>query len=1507
MADGGIFKPGVGAMAAGTAIAVGGVGGLTGLLTGDALLVLVIGSVLVALVMAGYAWFLKFKDKSKSGSFMQRLKSAAGATPAAVSDPAKRARLDDLRRKFEEGVEKFRSAGKDIYSLPWYLVVGPSGSGKTEAIRHCGVGFPPGLQDCLQGTGGTVNMHWWFTNHAVMVDTAGRMFMEEAGAGTSSEWKEFLKLLRQTRPNAPVNGMLLFIGIDSLIKDSAEKIEATAGAIARQLDTIQRTLDVRFPVYVVISKCDLIPGFREFFDGLNDPQMQGQMLGWSNPSSLDEAFKPDLVDEHIRTVRLRLLRRRAGILQDPVHTEDPSAKRVDEVDELFSLPDNLAKIAPRLRRYLELIFVAGEWSPKPLFLRGLYFTSSMREGEALDQDLAAALGVTLDSLPGGKAWERDRSYFLRDLFMNKTFREKGLVTRDSNVKGAQRKRTAILAIGSIAAAAVFLVAAYFAETKLGSEIRRYADVWQVVGERVQRGEKDTAAAIVPLDTRARLQGEFGYSADGLTIPGAKAPIRPAGLASWLRENQFVDRVNIPTIYKPLGTLIGRGGGFERELAQGERDVLEHVAVAPTAAAAFVRLSYVPKAGTAEPWTLASTDALAELLRIQTFATGKAEPRAQGEAATLVPKLDKLLAAAIGPKGSPAKPNWRVERFASAGAAKPAVAEGGANAPDITAEQVLADLTALQATITRVYSIAHADQKLATRIDTLIKDVRDDDAGSTFAPERLCDRFVDAWKNRALDDSGLELAKLKRLQNDLNSFKETEIALQALILESEKKATDRTLKGDEYSAFAEKYKSGVGRLKEVSERLNATLQDAVGASSVDDLCDRYLAQTRQQAKDEFKLLLDQLPVCEVGKNDSPLCKMAEKLDVGLKKVIDPDGDLDKVAKNLKAVLGGDEFRSLLAKSANRRGYDMRLSMYSRALQLIDSGDAGVETVADALTKSKDKMEAVDADRTKAETALASETPVKEGDPSAQSFDAAKKALRVVRAGRVSGVMRQFLSKLKETSGDNVAGAVSSLASAQGVAPAIGVLPLSSLGKTYEAEYDPSFGGRLIQAFKAIQDEIAVKPATEAQKSLPLADVDGLREMVQSSGLGPKLQQYETDYVTYWGSGMSEAMKAKSPGEWSAFVDKSKDLTETSVITVNSRLSAVLQKVTDALGPIAGVNAEAKKWHAKAGEEIELLKASELKQDAENTKSRIGELTNLQWAEARRELVRKPSDLIPGYFSVYKDKSGVRYWNSVCEATLDALVASADGAAEQLRRDIGGFAKFPLVADAVGGAEVLTSARLAALKQQLAELPGETAGGGDVRGSSPLEQKARNLSGSLMKKAGVSDEARAKLQAVTEAIGAAGLKVTVSVPTTSSQLETLGLASKDEREAQFTHTEQFLGLFSGERSVLGTINVPSPATSQAEVAVPDAGTAEVRFLDKDGGVVSSKALQGGQWWALGAILSDGAKPQSAGEQTSVKWLAPVKLPSGKSYWLIFEFSKKIPVPSMWPRMSDLPKAN
>jgi hypothetical protein len=440
---------------------------------------LIIALVLLGLITAGYYGWKAWMEKQHNAQFGGEIAQHSSATPRGVSDPGQRARLDDLRKKFQSGIDAYKSRGKDLYKLPWYVIVGEPGSGKTEAIRHSNVGFPPGMQDEFQGVGGTINMNWWFTNHAVMLDTAGRLIFEEVKPGESSEWKEFLTLLKKNRPNCPVNGLFLVIPSDSLIKDSAEAIQKKAGKIAQQLDVIQRVLDVRFPVFVVVTKCDKINGFREFFDGLTDPQLQHQMMGWSNPDPLDEPFKPEMVNKYLEQVTARLRRRRLGLLRDPV-AENSDGRRTDEVDTLYALPHSLEMISSRLRRYLETIFIAGEWSAKPLFLRGIYLSSSMREGAALDAELAEAIGVGVDELPEGKVWERERAYFLRDLFTEKVFREKGLVTRATNTKRMLRSQQIALYASGFVALGLFSLVAWLAMGSLRSGVKVQGDYWHVV-------------------------------------------------------------------------------------------------------------------------------------------------------------------------------------------------------------------------------------------------------------------------------------------------------------------------------------------------------------------------------------------------------------------------------------------------------------------------------------------------------------------------------------------------------------------------------------------------------------------------------------------------------------------------------------------------------------------------------------------------------------------------------------------------------------------------------------------------------------------------------------------------------------------------------------------------------------------------------------------------------------------------------------------------------------------
>ncbi|MFN7022184.1 MAG: type VI secretion protein IcmF/TssM N-terminal domain-containing protein, partial [Phycisphaerales bacterium] len=640
------------------AAAVVVVGGIALFGSPKAIAAFVAGLAVIGLVLVVYEHLAARARSRGLAPLEQAIRGNASSPLVAISEPARRARLDDLRRSFESGLQKFRDAGKNLYALPWYLVVGEPGSGKTEAIRHCNVGFPPGLQDQLQGAGGTLNMNWWFTNHAVLLDTAGRLMFEEVEPGATGEWQEFLRLLRRSRPSCPINGMLLVIPAESLVRDSADAIERKGARIAQQLDQIQRALGVRFPVYVVVTKCDLINGFREFFDGITDPSLQHQMFGWSNPAPLDTPFNPELIDQHLQSVRRRLVRRRLGLLLDPVNTEDPRQSRTAQVDALYEFPDAFQDIAPRLKRYLSMIFVAGEWSARPLFLRGIYFTSSMREGEALDAKLAEALGVPVESLPEGRVWERDRSYFLRDLFVSKVFRERGLVTRAANTRRQQFARRGLVfgvaGLGLVALGAFSLLGhRSMTRTMLGP-----SEFWRELASSARSG-REPADTVTGLSARtlpiiapnARGSAEFFYrgrpasGSDPLLagLPVAEERRTRAGIHSEVRA-RIEERLPAPWVYAPVALLGGEG---DRDIARDARAragraLFESGVLRAALDAARVRLN----ADIAEkrPWSGVTTDAFIQLLRAHS-----ASISGRGD----LPSLDPLVRLALSANDDPA--------------------------------------------------------------------------------------------------------------------------------------------------------------------------------------------------------------------------------------------------------------------------------------------------------------------------------------------------------------------------------------------------------------------------------------------------------------------------------------------------------------------------------------------------------------------------------------------------------------------------------------------------------------------------------------------------------------------------------------------------------------------------------------------------------------------------------------------------------------------------------------
>jgi type VI protein secretion system component VasK len=56
---------------------------------------------------------------------------------------------------------------------------------------------------------------------------------------------------------------------------------------------------------------------------------------------------------------------------------------------LLVFPEEMMRIGPRLRVYVEKIFTPGPFTQHPPFVRGIYFTSSMQEGAELGLTLGA--------------------------------------------------------------------------------------------------------------------------------------------------------------------------------------------------------------------------------------------------------------------------------------------------------------------------------------------------------------------------------------------------------------------------------------------------------------------------------------------------------------------------------------------------------------------------------------------------------------------------------------------------------------------------------------------------------------------------------------------------------------------------------------------------------------------------------------------------------------------------------------------------------------------------------------------------------------------------------------------------------------------------------------------------------------------------------------------------------------------------------------------------------------
>ena len=100
----------------------------------------------------------------------------------------------------------------------------------------------------------------------MLLDTAGRFTTQESNEEIDKgAWTGFLRLLKKYRPRRPINGVMVTISASELLEQNGAELESYASALRSRIQELHEQLGIRFPVYVLVTKADLLPGFMEFF------------------------------------------------------------------------------------------------------------------------------------------------------------------------------------------------------------------------------------------------------------------------------------------------------------------------------------------------------------------------------------------------------------------------------------------------------------------------------------------------------------------------------------------------------------------------------------------------------------------------------------------------------------------------------------------------------------------------------------------------------------------------------------------------------------------------------------------------------------------------------------------------------------------------------------------------------------------------------------------------------------------------------------------------------------------------------------------------------------------------------------------------------------------------------------------------------------------------------------------------------------------------------------------
>ena len=369
--------------------------------------------------------------------------------------------------------------------LPWLMVLGPPGAGKTRLLDVSGLEFALHTLDCSlpRDLRSTLDCEWYFAELAGLIDTAGGCLPSGIEPRNPSGWRTLSGQLRKRERGGLLNGVLVTIPVDTLMLGRTDTLSGLSDQIRARLQDVHQVLRIELPVYLVLTKTDLIPGFTEFFEPL-PLEERAQVLGASFEQGQGGAA---LMRAECEALLLRL--------NSQVIARMHQERDAQRCGRILDFPRQLSEVATRLCVFADMTFSLNRYRrASPLW--GVYLTSAAHASQpvevAAERDKVRTLPV---QLPG-------QSYFIHHLFSRVMFPE----AQSAGLDKPKRQRFCwgrrfhyLLAMGVVGGMGVLWTSSFLSNHARFDQLRHLPPHW--TQQHGQLNPQDDAQAVLQiLDT-----------------------------------------------------------------------------------------------------------------------------------------------------------------------------------------------------------------------------------------------------------------------------------------------------------------------------------------------------------------------------------------------------------------------------------------------------------------------------------------------------------------------------------------------------------------------------------------------------------------------------------------------------------------------------------------------------------------------------------------------------------------------------------------------------------------------------------------------------------------------------------------------------------------------------------------------------------------------------------------------------------------------------------------------